>query len=110
MPGEPKPPSYETVRLPEDGAWRQALAGGLAAAAAGLALAGALQTVRIVGSVSPLWVCRHRGVRRPRRALARGRQPPGSPSVEAFRSDSATRAHADRDKRTSAARASDARG
>jgi hypothetical protein len=45
MPGEPKPPSYEIVRLPEDGAWRQALlnvAASLAAAAAGLALAGAL--------------------------------------------------------------------
>jgi hypothetical protein len=54
MPGEPKPPSYEIVRLPEDDAWRQALlniAASLAAAAAGLALAGALQTVRIVGSV-----------------------------------------------------------
>src|ERR671911_2109580 len=43
MPGEPKPPSYEIVRLPEDGAWRQALlniAASLAAAAAGLALDG----------------------------------------------------------------------
>jgi hypothetical protein len=71
MPGEPKPPSYEIVRLPEDGAWRQALlniAASLAAAAAGLALAGALQTVRIVGSVSPLWVCRHRGCGDLRRA------------------------------------------